>query len=190
MKKILAIGILGLAMILNVKGQGQVDFRNSNVPGSQFVLDFDGTKLAGPSFVAQLYYSTTANGVFTSVTDPAAPFRAVGAGDGFWNPGASSTRNLTGTIGGQTVFLQVRAWSAAAGTYETALTTGGAHVGSSSVFSYVTGGDPQNGNPSITAPAMTGFQGFSLSVVPVPEPSTIALGVLGAGSLLFLRRKK
>jgi len=193
MKKILAIGILGLAMVLNVKGQGQVDFRNSNLAGGTvFVYDVGGvTKVAGPNYVAQLYYSTTLNGTYTAVADAPAPFRAVGAGDGFWNPGASFIRNIPGTVGNQNIFLLVRVWNTLNGsTYELASNGASGNISPKNAvgFAYTTGGDPGNGNPSTTAGAMTGFQSFSL--VPVPEPSTIALGIIGAGSLLFLRRKK
>ena len=194
MKKILTIGLLGLAMVLNVKGQGQVDFRNSNLtsPSGRFVYDIDGTtKIAGPNYVAQLYFSTTLNGSYTAVADPVAPFRAVGAGDGYWNPGASFIRNLPGTVGNQNVFLLVRVWNLANGaTYDLAKNASSGNISNplATGFAYTTGGDPGNGNPSTTAGAMSNFQGFN--VVPVPEPSTIALGILGAGSLLFLRRRK
>jgi hypothetical protein len=39
-----------------------------------------------------------------------------------------------------------------------------------------------------TPPNMEGLESFSL-VIPTPEPSTIALGVIGASTLLFRRRK-
>jgi hypothetical protein len=43
--------------------------------------------------------------------------------------------------------------------------------------------------PSIPAPNMVGLESFQLFTV-VPEPSVIALGVLGAGCLFLLRRRK
>jgi len=42
--------------------------------------------------------------------------------------------------------------------------------------------------PSITPPNMVGWESFQLFAV--PEPSVIALGVLGAGCLFLLRRRK
>lgn len=189
MKKILAISLLSLAVTLAVHGQGQVDFRNSNLtaPSGRFVFDTDGiTKLATAAFSAQLYYSTTGvGGTYLPVADPAVPFRNVGAGDGFWNPGATFIRNLPGTVGNQSVNLIVRAWESATGsTFETA--TG--KKNSSIAFAYTTGGDPGNGNPATTAGAMTGFQSFNL--LPVPEPTTLALGALGAGALLVRRIRR
>jgi len=51
------------------------------------------------------------------------------------------------------------------------------------------GGLGGSGSPPASAPDMQGLESFSL-VVPVPEPSTVALGVIGASTLLFRRRKK
>jgi hypothetical protein len=44
------------------------------------------------------------------------------------------------------------------------------------------------GSPPATAPDMQGLQSFDV-VAAIPEPSTIALGVIGASTLLFRRRK-
>lgn len=49
------------------------------------------------------------------------------------------------------------------------------------------GGDPGGGAPPILPPKLNGLQSFA--IVTVPEPSTIALGVLGAAALLIRRRK-
>ena len=188
----LTIGLLGLVMVLNGRGQGQVDFRNSNLtnPGNRFVYDADQvTKLAGPEFLAQLYYSTGQNGIYVPVADPAVPFRALGVGDGFWNPGASSTRDLPGTVGGQNVFLLVRVWTSSAGaTWEAAFLSPAGRISDPYArgFAYTTGGDPRNGNPPLVPPAMNGFESFAF-YPPIPEPSTIVLGILGAGLLRALR---
>jgi hypothetical protein len=48
-------------------------------------------------------------------------------------------------------------------------------------------GSPPN---TTTAADMQGLESFSLTYTTVPEPSTIALGVIGASTLLFRRRKK
>jgi len=47
----------------------------------------------------------------------------------------------------------------------------------------------QLGGGTILPPTLRGLQSFQLYTV-VPEPSVIALGVLGAGCLFMLRRRK
>ena len=66
--------------------------------------------------------------------------------------------------------------------------TSTAFVGRNPIFTLKTK-DPNV--PLETVPNLylaTGYQGFRLT--PVPEPSAIALGVLGIGTLLMLRRRK
>lgn len=78
--------------------------------------------------------------------------------------------------GGQTVSLQLRA------------TANGGYEGATRVIQVVLATAPAAGTP-IWHPSNTSlFTPLTLSVV--PEPSTIALGVLGLGSLLLFRRRK
>ncbi len=187
MKKLLIATALALLVGVQAYGQGQVDFRNRNTalvpPLNAPVYGRDGTTLLGDAnFVAQLYYSATETGSFTPVSVAPAAFRT-GTGAGYWNPGTSATRDLTGIAPGATAWLQVRVWNLSAyPTYEAALGAG-ADRGLSGVFSVTTGGATTP--PSVPA-AMIGLTSFSL----VPEPSTIALGVLGVAGLLFIRRRK
>jgi len=44
------------------------------------------------------------------------------------------------------------------------------------------------GSPPATPPPLTGIQSFSLTTTSTPEPSTIALGVMGASAFLLRRR--
>jgi len=76
--------------------------------------------------------------------------------------------------------ITVKAWETGK-TYETSTIRG------STTFTSLALGGTVAGNPPVTAPGMTGLQGFS--VAPVPEPGTIALGALGVGALLLRRRK-
>jgi hypothetical protein len=82
----------------------------------------------------------------------------------------------------------MRAWETAAGSYETAATGVGGYLSgeSNDVTIPQLGGTPAGGAP-IPTPSLNGLQGFQIRVV--PEPSTMALGVLGAAALLFRRRK-
>lgn len=90
---------------------------------------------------------------------------------------------IPGTPAGSTANLTVRAWDTASGSFANAQIRG-----EGSFTSQALGGvNPNPPPPALTAPDLTGFQGFTMVVV--PEPSTIALGALGIGALLLRRRK-
>jgi len=98
---------------------------------------------------------------------------------------------VPGVVGGSTDRAKfiVRAWDNKGGTITTwqqvlANETTVAH-GESTIF---TVNQTLGQAPSITPPNLSGLQSFQLYVV--PEPSVIALGVLGAGCLFLLRRRK
>jgi hypothetical protein len=92
--------------------------------------------------------------------------------------------NLPGTF----AQLTIRAWETAAGSFANAVSQG-RFWGSSEVFTTVKLGgiDPTDGS-IVTAGNTVGWTSFN--VHGVPEPSTIALGVLGLGSLLLFRRRQ
>jgi len=91
-----------------------------------------------------------------------------------------SSRVLTGFPGGTTVTLQVRAWATATGnSWESATTRG-----ESPTLQFTLG------TPPATAPNMVGLQAFNVAPLIVPEPSSIALGLLGLGALALIRRRK
>jgi hypothetical protein len=89
--------------------------------------------------------------------------------------------------------FQLRAWDNKGGTITTwdqalvAFKNGTTTLGYSPLFTVQQslGG---YGTPPSTPPSLLGLQSFQLYAV--PEPSTIALGVLGAGCLFLLRRRK
>jgi len=96
------------------------------------------------------------------------------------------------TLAGQAVTLQVAAWYNDGGTIGTygAAQTAGVPTGLSALANGTTGGPNPTGPPS-TAPALpTGLGNISLSTSVIPEPSTIALGVMGASAFLLRLRKK
>jgi hypothetical protein len=98
-----------------------------------------------------------------------------------------------GHLGGDTVIVQVRAWSGAFASFEAAYQAGIANpsilVGVSKVMTLKLGGADINGNPFPTPNLIVNGQLKSWLVAPVvPEPSTIALALLGGALLLFRRR--
>lgn len=189
MKKLLIIAAFLAASLGAMAQSSAINFSNrdpnATPPLLQPVFNVDGvTALSGTGFFAQLYWSSTAAGTFAIANDavtglPADPvnFRT-GSLAGIWLGGSNGSGRSVPVAGGN-IFLQVKAWDATGGnTYAAALAAGKA-TGESAVFQYTTVEAPA------TPGALTNFKSFSL----VPEPSTIALGLLGAGALLLRRRK-
>ena len=98
------------------------------------------------------------------------------------------TATVPDALPATTANLTVRAWETAAGSYAAAK-AGAGLWGSSEVFTTAKLGgiDPTDGS-IVSVPNSIGWTSFN--VHGVPEPSTIALGVLGLGSLLLFRRRQ
>lgn len=182
-KKSLAIAALAVLAITSASAQGTLTF-NNRIVGivDAKIFNQDGvTGLSGTGFSVQLYVGAAgaAEGALTAVAGVVSDFRT-GNAAGYFN--SLGDVAIPGFAGGQTVALQLRAWDNQGGTitsYEAASIRG-----VSNVFNTVDalGGA---GNPPATAATLQGLQSFSI----VPEPSVIALAVLGAGALLFRRKK-
>jgi hypothetical protein len=106
-------------------------------------------------------------------------------------PGRFSAGQVTtpvATAGGAMATFQVRAWENGFATYDAAY-NGGGNVGFSAVWTQATGGSSPTDPAKAIVPPTGGFTGIN-NVAVVPEPSTIALGLLGLGALAFFRRRK
>src|SRR5256885_12353252 len=186
-----SIAVLSLLLISGTTtfGQGTLFFANRlSVSTFSVVYGTDGTTPLNASYSAQLFANTggTFNPVGSVVT-----FRT-GGGQGSW---AGITEAIPGAIAGTSVQLQVYAWfnGGQYATYAAALAAGVATGFSPAFTSAPLGGDPGGGGLTIPDPNIVGnaapinnMQSFKVNV---PEPSTIALGVLGAAALLFRRRR-
>jgi len=193
MKKQFAVAVATLATVCAF-GQG-VTFNNN---AATVINESLGVPAAGGSrFVVELFYGAlgTAPGLMVEATTPA------GGTDpafiGAISPGrfSAGARDMT-TAGqvlafGATATFQVRAWDGTFGQTYAAFwanpltATQGALYGASLPFDLAIQASSLSTAPSITTAA--GYQSFVMT--PVPEPSVIALGVLGALALLFRRRK-
>jgi len=153
--------------------QGTVNFAN-RVTGILDAPIFDTdtvTKLAGTGYMAQLYAGATADSL--AAVGDALPFRT-GTGAGYINTsGIDPTRTINAVTPGATAFIKVVAWNVATPAIK----------GESTVFSLATGGGSIPPGPPAN---LVGLTSFSLII---PEPSTIALGLLGAAMLLLRRRQ-
>jgi hypothetical protein len=169
MKKILVLAVC-IAGCLSAFGQGAVNFTNGGVGVNSPIFNVDGTtRLSGAGFMAQLVVDGTAS------TTAVAPFSA--AAPGYFLGGQ---KRLEGIAPNTTVTATVRAWDVSTGaTWEAA-----GIKGESSPFQLAVTGNADSA-PAVLGTALVGLQSFNL----VPEPSTIALAVLGGVALLFRRRK-
>jgi|SwirhirootsSR2_FD_contig_91_518349_length_1484_multi_2_in_0_out_0_1 hypothetical protein len=146
--------------------------------------------LSGTGFTLALFGGPNASSLqFAGQTT----FRT-GTGAGYVIAG-SPTVMIPGVPAGQTATLQVRAWDNANGTvadWTAALArkANGLAQGQSAIFtSRALGGIDAGGGIVLPPDALYGMESFNLTSV--PEPSTIALGILGGlGTLVLFRRRK
>jgi len=179
MKKLLLTTLSFAAAMSFAHAQGTVQFQNIP-PVNRPVRDEAGVGLAGTGFMAQLWAAA-----------PGGTLAPIGAAVTFTtSPGffVGGSRTIDSVPGGGTADIQVRAWrvndgGVIANTWAEAAQRGRG-IGQSLVFTLATGG---GGTPPGTAVNLIGLSSFSL----VPEPSTIALGILGGlGTLFLVRRRK
>jgi hypothetical protein len=175
MKKLIVAAVIGLTAY-GALAQGQFNFGNRVtaagidakvfMPGGAVALD-------GAAYLAQAYVG--ANEGSLAPVGTALPFRT-GAAAGYIT---STGITVDGIAAGTSVLVQMRAWEAAKGaTYEAAVAGGGIYGSSASVTLSLSA-------PPAAPTDMVGLTSFSL----VPEPSTMALGVLGVAALLLRRRQ-
>jgi hypothetical protein len=182
--------IVYLAVVLasaSAFAQGTVNFRNKvtadsiNAP----IYDVGGTTplvstAASPSFYVQLYAGAS-GAAESSLTPVGVAINVISAG--LFN-GSTVDVGMDPTKGGT---FEVRAWQATtsgAQTYDAAVGAG-LKVGKSNLITLASLG---GGSPPTPPVNLIGLQSFSL-IASVPEPATLALGALGALSLLAFRRK-
>lgn len=188
MKKTILTTIATLALGFGAFAQGTVNFNNSS---ASLVTYGEGPNVGtalptGGVFSVALYWAvqgTTDVNSFVQIGNSA----GIAPIPGRYSGGVRTTGPAT-PLSGTAEFL-VRAWSTADGaTWEEASVTPGAWQGTSAAFTSATGG---GGTPIADAPVALSLTAvpFTVSMVPIPEPSVIMLGLAGAG-LLWFRRKK
>lgn len=197
MKKLIAVAVLGLAAASSW-AQGTIDFRNLGVTFKTthdklvYLGGVAGTnpKLVGTNYAAGLFFLVGAD---QAIGDAARGIQAGGlalfratttTSPGAWlNPlSVGNTRILDGVQIGGIATLQVRVWDITKyQTFAQAFARG--EYGWSDPFNYTV---PAAGS----APDAYYLNDLHAFAVIVPEPSTIALGVLGVAGFLFLRRRK
>jgi len=194
MKKLLA-AIAILAVALTTYGQGRVNFANGST--TAITNGTTGTTISGAgNFYFGLYVGSASGSPAESslqlvllATNTALAGRLSGG-----NP--APLPSPYDVAGAYPLTFQIRGWSAAGGlSYEAALTAqqsnpailaGKSALGQVTPTFSPTGAAALFGDPTVT-PGTVG--GFTLTA-PVPEPSSIALGLLGLGAVALIRRRK
>jgi len=191
MKKLL-IALAAVLVTVASYGQGELTFatRITGDVDAPVLLGPSNATGPGPAYSAALYLVTGGNA--TLIPGAVTTFQAAGTGakailDRYVTPlGASVV--VPGVTAGSPATLRMVAWQTSSGaTYEAAKAAAPLLTAASKDFTVTLGGGlnpPANLNTGLSA---AGLQGFNIPGV--PEPSTIALGVLGAAALLLRRRK-
>jgi hypothetical protein len=180
MKKLL-IALAAVMITAATYGQGQVVFANRvGAAGLDAPVLIAGTQTGpGPGYSAQLFLS--AGGSLTPLT-PTSVFQAAGTGtaairDRYWE---ARTVDVPGVAAGNNATFVVRAWQTSKGSFDAAKAANDGW-GESAPFQVAVGGG------TLPPANLTTLQPFNVTVI--PEPSVIALGVLGAAALMLRRRK-
>src|SRR3974390_1568600 len=191
MKRLFLTAALGAVCVSGV-AQGTLNFANGGPGFVARVYDTDGvTGLLGRAWSADLYWAagTVTNSTLLTALNQPTTFSTVPAQAGFFFAGA---RTVPGTQVGETITAQVRVWDTASGSsWATAATTPGARVGESILFQVGPLGGFLSGVPAVPANMIgIGNNAWSVSVVGVPEPCTVAWAGVGLAGMLVLRRSR
>jgi hypothetical protein len=179
MKKLL-IAVAAVLLTVAAHAQtAQVTFGNlgGGVNAPVFLGSLTSNQGPGPNYTAELFLQG-AGGAETSISKLS--FRPPGTGsqaiaDRYW---IATVVDVAGKAVGDSATFIVRGYRTDLGSAAAARAAG--LLGESNPVTVTLGGG------TVTPPSLTGLQSF---VIPIPEPSTIALGFLGAAALLLRRRK-
>ena len=202
MKKALFV-LAAVTMAASAFAQGTIVFQNRNIPTASGsgtynvpIWEANGTgnnaagDLPGGVTVGLFAQDGTLIGSSLLRTDAAPSLNS-----GFFAT-AAQTLTVPNAAPGSTPTLIVRAWQGP-GTFAQAKASGNQQYmdelsdSRNQFTSRALGGTPAGGGLPITPPGMTGWgpeAGTGLTLV--PEPSSIALGVLGLGAVALMRRRK
>jgi hypothetical protein len=202
MKKLLLLAVLGLTAV-SAMAQGRVEFRNTastsyNVTTNSFDLSSPGVMTSNSlaQYRIGLYASPTTGATSNSLTlislitnsaSPGLVGKIFGA-----NPLVLST--AAGYSAGSPITFQIRAWSFAGGlTWDEAFIAANSGNLDAAIGASAIGTATPTAAPSAAGPLFgttTGLLSSGFEIRPVPEPSSIALGLLGLGAIALFRRKK
>jgi hypothetical protein len=192
MKKLLLVLAFAVVTIATARAQGTINFANSTGTKVTNSLTGAAVPLNSSSFVAGLYWGAEGTAesslALIATTTTWSPFSGVYNGGTVTFPVAGGTR----------ITVQVRAWSAGFATYELARASNDPNVvagfGNLQLITLGNGGVPPAPAANLVSPTVVGdtpIRGFIMTPgVVIPEPSSIAIGLLGLGAIALFRRRK
>jgi hypothetical protein len=152
------------------------------------------TPTAAGGYLVDLFYQVDTSGsaapaAITSLNSPLGSWVEFGAVALSGPPGEYLTGKvaLNGIPGGDNVWLEVVGFNNSATSFANAKTSA-SYFGDTSVISLTTADPAIPTQQPVSLSSNPAFTGLVLNVV--PEPTTLALGAIGAASLLAFRRKK
>ena len=188
-------GVVLLACVLSAKANYTIEFTTyDGNEGPSFTshtaYDVGGTTPLGAGFLGQLYVGPR-GGVLAPIGTPQV-FGLPNAPDGHIGVGELQITDPNLFVNSAADY-RLRAWSSQVGgtaitSFAQALATLGAHVGESALTAITLGGTVPGSPPQLITATANLHPSFTLSIA-VPEPSVLALGLLGGAALLFRRRK-
>jgi len=199
MKKLFLTAIAGASFCLfagSVAAQdGEVYFETFHPDDSGLTMhlafDVDGsTRLAGSRFKAVAYLGSSSDFAMMNPlgSGPAEFLPAGSGGEGYVDGTTSNAGKLaaTGFAAGSTAFYSIAAWDSNTGaTFDSATVRG-----FSTPVQITVGGTVPGDPPQLISTTLNTFDSFQLqNVAMVPEPSTVALGIIGGLALLMRRRR-
>lgn len=180
--KLILTTVVASLLCLNGYSQGVVSMGNATA--SAIIDGKTGATATSGAYFAGLYYNLDLGATATDADS----FTYVEGSNKNISSGRfiGGTQTIPGTAPGQEVLLQVRVWEQTYASYEEQVASGQGYVGESIIMNIPLGGGPL---PTPNLITQGGIQSFTTT--PVPEPSVIALGILGAlGGLVLIRRRK
>lgn len=173
-KLLLTLGLIGCTLA-SALAQGTIAF--GNTVASRFIMDREGAYVtADAGFTFRVYYGPA--GASADALTPAPGFAMIGATTPGVLTGASSVFALPGTSPGEVVSLQIRAFG-----------PNGGQVNNTDIRQVTLAATEGPGTVIWQSFAGTNPNRFHPIVMAIPEPSSIALGVL-AGVFLLSRVRK
>lgn len=183
MKKLI-IAAAAFMVAVAAYGQGQFLFNTRDIAaGNNVQFSLNGAPATGSDIFVEVLAAADAAGLATATPlAPALPLNRTGAGAGYTSP---FSQIYTTTLASGNAFVGYRAYQGSS--YATATAT-------SPLITTVLGGTTPLTVALATAPTPPNEITLGAGTVAiggaVPEPGTLALGLLGLGSVLLFRRRK